>query len=323
MMSEHSLWESPEQLDQPSPEQIKLGVETGRGVRLSDVLTDAEIRPLLVRSDARAWWLVLSNLAIIVIAMALPVLWLNPLTIVLAMLLLGGRMLGLAVINHDCAHFVFFRSRWWNEFIGHWVSGGLLNTSLYAYREYHLKHHRFAGTTDDPDLGIASAYPATPASLKRKFVRDVTGQTGSKSLGRQLRGLQLKKNAPFLCAHGVLLAVLVMAGLPWLYLLWWASYLVTFQIITRLRFMGEHGVAVNRLSQDARENTCTTVVSWWERVLIAPNYVNYHLEHHLNAAVPCYRLPALHKLLASKGFFNDFNCLSYGYRSVIRKAASG
>jgi fatty acid desaturase len=324
-MSAHESKVQSEPVSAPSEEldPTELGVESGKGVRLSDVLSAQEIQPFLKRSDIRAWGVVAGNFALIALAMALPVLWLNPLTIIVAMLVLGGRMLGLAVINHDCAHFVFFKSRWWNEFIGHWVAGGLLNTSLYGYREYHLKHHRFAGTTDDPDLGIASAYPATPASLKRKIIRDLTGQTGTKSMQKQLRALRLKKNAPFLCSHLILFSVLALIGLPWLYLLWWASYLVTFQFITRLRFMGEHGVALDRLSSDARENTCTTLASWWERLLVAPNGVNFHLEHHLNAAVPCYRLEGLHQVLRERGFFDGFDCLSQGYRDVIRKAAAG
>ena len=125
---------------------VQAGVETGRGIRLRDVLSDDEIRPFLQRSDLRAWSVVAVNFGIIGVAFALPVLWLNPLTILLSIILLGGRQLGLAVINHDCAHSVFFRSRPLNEFIGHWVCGGLLNTSLYAYRSYHLKHHQYAGT---------------------------------------------------------------------------------------------------------------------------------------------------------------------------------
>ena len=65
---------------------------------------------------------------------------------------------------------------------------------------------------------------------------------------------------------------------------------------------------------------CTTRVAWWERLLIAPNYVNYHLEHHLSAAVPCYRLKPLHKLLTEKGFFDGFDCLSHGYVDVVKRA---
>ncbi len=296
--------------------------ETGRGVRLADVLTPEEVAPFVERSDLRAWGMVLGNFAVIAAAFALPVLWLNPLTVLAAIVLLGGRQLGLAVIYHDCSHSVFFRSKRLNVLVGHWLCGGLLNTSLFAYRAYHLKHHRFAGTPEDPDLGIASAYPTTRESLKRKILRDVTGQTGFKSLSKQLKALKPGKNAPFLLSHAVLLGVLTLLGVPWAYLIWWAAYLFAHQLITRLRFMGEHGVAVDRLSADARENTCTTLVSWWERLLVAPNFVNYHLEHHLNAAVPCYRLPGLHRLLKARGFFEGFDCLSRGYGDVLRKASA-
>lgn len=310
----------------PPPERrdaasgVLVDASVGAAVRLSDVLTPGEMKPFMVRSDGRAWLMVLANLAIIAVAFALPVLWLNPLTVIAGLLLLGARQLGLAVIYHDCSHGVFFRTRWLNDVIGHWVAGGLLNTSMYAYRAYHLKHHQYAGTTDDPDLGIANAYPTTPASLKRKLTRDVTGQTGWKALKAQAARFAPRRNLPFVISHLVLFSALWLLGAPWAYLFWWLAYVFVHQLVTRLRFIGEHGVALDRLSPDARENTCTTVIGWWERLLVAPNYVNYHLEHHLSAAVPCYRLPALHRLLVAKGFYDGHACLSRGYRDVLAKA---
>ena len=136
----------------------------GATVRLSDVLSAEEIKPFIQRSDTRAWLMVANDAAIFALAFALPVLWLNPLTILISLLLLGGRQLGLAVLYHDASHGVFFKTRWLNDFIGHWVAGALLNTSMYAYRTYHLKHHRFAGTKDDPDLPLANQYPASRAA---------------------------------------------------------------------------------------------------------------------------------------------------------------
>jgi fatty acid desaturase len=306
----------------PNADTPLVDSSVGAAVRLSDVLTRDEMQPFMARSDARAWFMVLANFALIVVAFALPALWPNPLTVLACLLLLGGRQLGLAVLYHDCAHGVFFRTRWLNDVIGHWVCGGLLNTSMYAYRAYHLKHHQFAGTRDDPDLGIALAYPTSRESLKRKITRDLTGRTGVKALKGQVARFDLRRNLPFLISHTVLLSVLWAAGIPWAYLLWWLAYVFVHQLITRLRFMGEHGVAVDRLSDDARENTCTTEVAWWERLLVAPNYVNYHLEHHLSAAVPCYRLAPLHELLKAKGFFDRHPCLSKGYRDVLVKAVA-
>ena len=292
----------------------------GAAVKLSDVLKPEEIKPFVARSDLRAWWMMAVNFAIIVGAFALPIIWLNPITVILAILLLGGRQMGLAVVYHDCSHGVFFRTRWLNDFVGHWIAAALLNTSMYAYRSYHLKHHRFAGTKEDPDMPLALTYPTSRESLKRKFIRDLTGRTGWKDVSRQFQRLGLRRNAPFLIAHALLLGSLWVAGAAWAYLLWWVAQVVVFQAVLRLRFISEHGVAIDRLAADARENTSTTLLAPWERLFIGANYVNYHLEHHLSAAVPCYRLAALHKFLSARGFFENHACLSSGYADVLRKA---
>ena len=301
-----------------TPDFVDTSVDAA--VRLTDVLSRKEVEPFTKRSDLRAFWMVGVNFVIIAAAFALPVLWPNFLSVIVAVLLLGGRQLGLAVIYHDCSHSVLFRTRWLNDFVGHWIAGGLLNTSMYAYRNYHLKHHRFAGTAEDPDIPLASQYPTSRDSLKRKFLRDVSGRTGFKTVAAQLKRVRPVRNAPFITSHLVLFGALWSVGLPELYALWWVAHIFVYFAILRLRFISEHGVAVDRLSPDARENTSTTVLSWWERLFIGPNYVNFHLEHHLSAAVPCYRLSALHRLLAERGFFAAHDCLSRGYASVIRKA---
>ena len=293
----------------------------GAAVRLSDVLTTEEIKPFVQRSDVRAWGVVVYDFALIAGAFAVAGLWPNPITVIAAILILGGRQLALAVIYHDASQGVLFRTRRLNDLLGHWVAAGLLNTSMYAYRAYHLKHHKFAGTPEDPDMPLANAYPTSSAALKRKFQRDATGQTGWKAVSSQLKRLRPRRNVSFLLSHGVMLGLLALAGIAWTYVLWWVAHITWFHVILRLRFISEHGVAIDRLSSDARENTSTTVISWWEGLLIGPNNVNYHLEHHLSAAVPCYHLPALHRLLRDRGFFDDFDCLSHGYVDVLRKAA--
>ena len=287
---------------------------------LDDFVSREELRDVMQRSDLKAWAMTLFNFAIMGFAFALPAIWLNPLTVLLSVFLLGGRQLGLAVLYHDCSHSVLFRSRRMNDFMGKWVYGGLMNTSLKAYRDYHLGHHKFAGTEQDPDLALARTYPTSRDSLRRKMIRDITGQTGFKDLRNQFRRFRPRRNAAFLASHAALLGVLLLAGIGWTYVLWWAGYVFGYQTIYRIRFMGEHGVARNLLSPDTRENTSTTLATWWERLFIGPNYVNYHLEHHLLASVPCYNLPRFHRLLKSRGFYDDHDCFSHGYLDVIRRA---
>ncbi len=286
----------------------------------TDYLSKEEIAELMRSSNLRGWWTVAVNWAIIAAAFALAIAWPNPLTIVLAVLLIAARQLGLGIIVHDCAHHALFASRTLNERVGQWLAGFPMNQSLAKYRSYHLKHHRFAGTPQDPDIGFVHNYPVTRASLRRKFVRDLTGRTGMRDLMRDLRGFRLAQQWPWLAFHLALFAILALAGGWWAYSLWWAALLFVYPAIVRLRQIGEHGVAEERSDLDPRRNTSTTVARWWERLFVAPNHVHYHLEHHLAAGVPPYRLAAMHRLLAERGFYNGFTCISRGYADVIRRA---
>ena len=195
--------------------------------------------------------------------------------------------------------------------------------NLIAYRQYHLKHHRFAGTKNDPDLVFVENYPVPRDSLRRKFTRDFSGQTGLRDLKMKLSSFKFARDFPWALFHLVLFGALTSAGAPWAYLLWWVAELFIYPALVRLRQIGEHGVAVDRSSQDPRLNTGTTLAPWWQRVLVAPNNVNYHLEHHFMASVPPYNLHKLHTLLKARGFYSEFDCLSNGYADVLKRALAG
>ena len=291
-----------------------------KAASFTDFLSKEELARLMRPSDVRGWWVVIANWAIIAGAFALAIAWPNPLTIVLAMLLIGGRQLGLGIIVHDCAHHALFASRATNEWVGQWLAGYPMNISLARYRSYHLKHHRHAGTPQDPDIGFVHAYPIPGVSLRRKFARDLTGRTGVRDLARELRKFRLGEQWPWIAFHVALFALLTVAGGWWAYALWWGALLFVYPAIVRLRQIGEHGVAEERGDLDPRRNTSTTVARWWERMFVAPNHVHYHLEHHLAAGVPPYRLGQMHRLLAERGYYDGFACVSRGYVDVIRRA---
>ena len=289
---------------------------------LTDYLSKEELATLMRPSNLRGWWVVAVNWTIIAGAFAIAIAWPNPLTIVLAVLLIAGRQLGLGIIVHDCAHHALFASRTLNERIGQWFAGNPMNTSLAKYRSYHLKHHRFAGTPQDPDIGFVRAYPITRDSLRRKFARDLTGRTGMRDLARELRNFRIGAQWSWLAFHAGLVTVLTLAGGWWAYALWWVALLFVYPAIVRLRQIGEHGVAEERGDLDPRRNTSTTVARWWERLFVAPNHVHFHLEHHLAAGVPPYRLGTMHRLLVKRGYYDGFSCVSRGYADVIRRAVA-
>ena len=77
-------------------------------VKLSDYLSKEELTHFSTANDVRAWGMFFITWGMIAGAFAMAIVWPNPLTFLAAILILGGRQLGLGVINHDCAHHAFF-----------------------------------------------------------------------------------------------------------------------------------------------------------------------------------------------------------------------
>lgn len=287
---------------------------------LSEILSKDDLSELRRKSNFRALLILVVNWLLVALSFAIFISWPNLLSFLIATLLLGGRQLGLGILVHECAHNAFFENKKTNDLVGHWLCGSVVNTSVYAYREYHLKHHRYAGTDQDPDIIFVNKYPVEHASLKRKIIRDVSGQTGYRDTLMKLSNFKWSQNYPWVISHFLMISVLTLAGAPWAYAMWWAAEIFVLPLLVRLRQIGEHGVANDRTSRSPRLNTGTTLVSWWERLLVAPNYVNYHVEHHQFASVPCYRLPGLHKKLKQGGYFDNYDCIASGYRDVLSRA---
>ena len=289
-------------------------------VKLSEILSKDDLREVRRKSNVRAVIVLALNWLMLIGAFALFIVWPNPLSFVISVLIIGGRQLGLGVLLHECAHDSFFESLKVNNFVGKWLCGAIVNTSVYAYRDYHLKHHRYAGTEEDPDKIFVDKYPVKKSSLKRKIIRDISGQTGVRDTKYKLAQFTWAENHPWVLSHLLMFAVLALVGAPWAYALWWIAEIFVLPLIVRLRQIGEHGVADDRSVRSPRLNTGTTLVSWWERLLIAPNYVNYHVEHHQFASVPCYRLASLHGKLKQGGYFEGYDCIANGYGDVLKRA---
>jgi fatty acid desaturase len=300
-------------------------------MKASDYLSREEIQAFTRRSDARGAWLVLQNWLWIAAIFALVAFWTHPLTIVLALVLLGGRQLGLAVLMHEAGHKTLFKTQRLNETIGQWLVAYPVLGDCDAYGASHREHHRLAGTEEDPDLPNYRNYPVSAASFRRKLLRDVSGRTGSKLLLGLLSGagnriMMRDGEATSSLSQGLLVnfalfALLWAAGVPLLYGLWVVAYLTTYPLVARIRQVAEHGNVPALYELDPRGNTRTTRANWLERLILCPNHVNYHIEHHLLPSVPAWQLPRLHKTLTSRGFYQEHPAaIAKGYRDVIRRA---
>jgi len=281
------------------------------------------IGPLLV---AHCW-------AVIALAAAAAVVW--PILIPLSVAVIGTRQLGLAILMHEAAHGGLSPDRRLNDRLGHWLCAVPVGASLTAYRPYHLAHHKFAQQPEDPDLVLSAPFPVTRASLRRKIIRDLTGQTFFKQ--RVLFALKAFRSrrdedmaegavvtgrsvAPFLLVNAALLGAAILVGVWWAYFVLWLLPLATwFPMVTRLRNIAEHA-CVEGSAADPFRAARTTRAAWWERAFIAPYWVNFHAEHHLFMWTPCYKLPMLHQKLEDLGYLDRME-VAPGYVSVLSKAS--
>jgi fatty acid desaturase len=307
---------------------------TALRMRARDLLTDQELIEVRTRSTwkgtaliAHAWTLILGAIAIVAV-------WPNPFTFLLAVAIIGSRQLGLAILMHDGAHGSLANGVKLNMALSQWLCAYPVFAETQAYRRYHLQHHARTQQDDDPDLVLSAPFPITRPSYRRKFWRDISGQTGYAQRKAQFinalgdRSWPIAQRAAHFCsklgpqiiANAVLFAGLAAAGVWWAYpLLWLLPLLTWMMVITRIRNIAEHAVVPD--SDDPLRNTRTTRAGFIERLFVAPYYVNYHLEHHLLFYVPCYNLPRVHKILCSGPYAARME-VQPSYAAVLRLATA-
>lgn len=292
--------------------------------------------PFQEKSRAVGPWLVLHCWGVIALAMAAGIVW--PILIPLCIAIIGTRQLGLAILMHEAAHGGLSSNRSVNDWLGQWLCAVPVGADLTVYRPYHLSHHKYAQQPEDPDLVLSAPFPVSPASLRRKIIRDLTGQTFFKQRvlfalrSSSPTGDRAKDNvegvvvtgksvAPFLLVNAAMLAGLTLAGVWWAYVVLWLLPLATwFPMVTRIRNIAEHA-CVEGSADDAFRAARTTRADWLERAFIAPYWVNFHAEHHLFMHVPCWRLAKLHRAVREKPEGGRME-VADGYGAVLRQATS-
>ena len=322
-------------------------------VGAADLLSRDEIRAFTRRSNfagvvAIAWsWLVIAGCfaAVATVSTWAPIPYVGAvpvwLVFAVAVVVVGGRQLALAVAMHEAAHGTLFQSRWCNEVLVDWLCARPVWSDVGRYRVHHLGHHAHTGTDRDPDLGLALGEPMSRGSLVRKLLRDVSGLSGLRRVlgllaidsellvydvggsprrapvrgaGHHLRALVRNVWRPVL-ANAVLFAMLALAGYAWVFSVWAVAYLTMFSVVIRVRSLAEH--ACTERTDDQLLNTRTTRAGWLARMTFAPLNVNYHLEHHLLPTVPYWQLPLLHRRLVSADAL-PLQSLARGYVHVLQ-----
>ena len=314
-------------------------------ISVRQVLSRDEIHELTRRSNWAGAWAIVSTWAVIAGAFAALSIWPNPLTFLLAAIVIGGRQLALAILMHEAAHRTLFAKNSLNDVVADWLCAKPMGADVARYKRHHLSHHAHTGTDADPDLSLALDRPMTRRSLLRKVARDLLGLTGIKRVfgqfliycevleytvsaaakrrprnGRRFfdYARAFVRNAMgFAITNLLLMGALAAANQLWLYSVWVVAYLTTFSLFLRIRSLAEH--ACTERSADELKNTRTTRAGVFARMTVAPFCVNFHLEHHLLVAVPYFRLPELHRLLRERGLLEHVP----GYADVLRTVSAG
>ena len=307
---------------------------TAHRIRARDLLSEEELVELRTRRTWKSVALIAHAWALIFSAIAVVALWPNPFTYLLAVAIIGSRQLGLAILMHDGAHGALANGAKLNLALSQWFCAYPVFAETQAYRRYHLQHHAHTQQANDPDLVLSAPFPITRPSYRRKFWRDISGRTGFaqrkaqilNALGESSWPLPRRaahfweKLGPQCVANAILFALLALAGVWWAYpLLWLVPLLTWMMVISRIRNIAEHAVVPD--DNDPLRNTRTTEAGFFERLFVAPYYVNYHLEHHLFFYVPCYNLPRVHQILM-RGAHAKRMEVQPSYATVLRLATA-
>ena len=282
------------------------------GMNITEVLSQEEIERVTRRDNLKGVSAILCQWLAIIAIFTVVAIWTNPLSILVGIVLLGGRQLGFGILQHECGHKTLFTTPQINQFVGDWLVSPPGLSNMNAYMRTHHPHHRLAGTHDDPDLPNYQDYPITRSRLKRKLLRDITGRTGIRTIRfianniRQLHKLDAEnRNCTLrgIAANLLMFGVLSAIGEGWLYLMWPAAIIFVQPLVSRVRQVAEHAAVPDLYHPDARKNTRTVYSSFLSRIMFCPHQVNYHLEHHLLPTVPKYNLSLMHRLLRDKGYY--------------------
>jgi fatty acid desaturase len=228
----------------------------------------------------------------------------HPLLYVLVVFWIGSRLHGLGVLLHEGAHYRLLKNRKWNDLVSEIFLAWPLTITMVGYRQSHWAHHHELNTSKDPDWvqdihRPEFLFPKTKREIFTICAKDLVGYYGIQEM-RNASGFRTKvpKHLTILRSVGyaaVALAAIVFGFVPQLLMYWLVPLSTTFLLLMYVRAVADHhaGLAHDHIYAEAR----TTILSWWEALLIAPHNINYHIEHHFYPSVPFYNLPRLHQVL--------------------------
>lgn len=275
----------------------------------------ALVRSLSVVIPQRWLNMVILDWAIVAIAIAVcEKFWSWPLY-VLAIVIIGSRQHGLAILMHEAVHYRFTPNKFCNDLVANLLTSYPLLVSLERYRDFHLKHHKHTNGPGDPErisladpsrrppfsplsfwlyimidlIGLTSFRVALTAAYF-SFIRKPCSGTDGLNLPRAVWST-LQRPLFTVLAIVVILETGCLSGVVTYWLIPMGTYL---NAVLRIRSLAEHQSLPSRDNLDDARNVMVGPVAAF---FLAPHNVSLHLTHHLQPSVPCYNLARMHEAL--------------------------
>jgi len=289
--------------------------------RRADVPRELLVKPTipgLLRQAAFDW----GCLALLWTAMAFTPLWLD----VPLMVLVAGRLHAFGVILHDAAHMPLRHKTPAVRLLEVLVAYPIA-TTLDAMRYHHIRHHKDSGMASDPYFKggvddskinwliqwlrgillvpfwtvrapyglLASVVAGMRPSYAKVFLQDRSGLAND-----ALRDSPEVIN----CARAELGQVLFQVPLITAIVIWpevMALYYALPATLTGLlgsyRLLCEHRYepTTERSIPTLLKTTCDHHLRWWQRIVLAPRNIGFHVVHHIHPQVASTHLPALRR----------------------------
>lgn len=274
-------------------------------------------RDFYARPSARSTVVLVVNMALVVAAPiaayrigSLPV-W------IAAFLLAGARAQSLYILQHECMHWLLFRSRRANNAWGMALSG-FLGTELAWGRALHFRHHRFIGRDEDPNRFWHDTRVHPPGWPTLRFL---LGQLfGMRMVRLALRVAGVRLPAPavrpplptdtgqdhrradmavVLAAQAAVFACISLLAAPWVYVVgFWLPLATLTSFLEAVRSFSEHVLPGERAASPAEEARLFLMdAGRLERFFVSQFGFHLHHLHHLYPSVVTFELPRLHRWL--------------------------
>lgn len=222
------------------------------------------------------------------------------------------QFIGLSGPGHELSHYTFFKSRFWNEFFSR-LTGFLTWTDCVFFRLSHTKHHQWTvhrGLDGEVILPVRISrlewlffftfdFKKLYLTLKASLLLSV-GIVKGDWTEKLLPDVDVKRRSQVIrWARTLLIGHVVLAGVFLYFGQWFLLVLVTFvpfyaQWLNVLCTQSQHS-GLQASVPDFR--LCCRSVRLNPFLQFLYCNMNYHIEHHMYAAVPFYNLPKLSKVI--------------------------